>query len=98
MKKSISGIILLSAIFAWAQPKQMEKQNRMIDNELLSENVNHELDEWLISASFDEASLVTLINTNGELLGGELEMDRHFNELLQVSMDRETIEMANFEN
>lgn len=98
MKKSVSGIILMSAVFAWAQPKQLEKQARVVENERLSENKNHEFDEWLVNASFGEPSLVNLINTNESLLGGELEMDRHFNELLQVSMDRETVEMANFEN
>jgi hypothetical protein len=98
MKNSIIGIVLLTSLCAWAQPKQLENQNRGVANEKLASNTNHEFDEWLINASLGEAFLVNVINTNEDLIGGELEMNRHFNELLQVTMDREVVEVANFEN
>jgi hypothetical protein len=97
MKKSISGIVLLTALCAWAQPGQIE--NRMKQNsQSITKDASIEFDEWKIEAFLGDPSVVSTFLTNNELLGGELEMNRHFNELLQVSMDRETVEMGNFEN
>lgn len=98
MKKSISGIVLLTALCAWAQPGQVENRLKESKTQQNSRDVSIELGEWKVEAFLGEQSVVSTLLQNNELLGGELEMNRDFNELLKVSMDRESIEMANFEN
>jgi hypothetical protein len=98
MKKTISTVVLLAALSAWAQPGQIETRIQQENSQKSSSDQNIEFGEWEINAFLGDPSMIAILLAEEGLQGGEIEMNRHFNELLQVSMDRETVEMSNFEN
>ena len=98
MKKTIISAVLVTALSVWAQPGQIENRVDSKNQKAERNDANYNLEDWLVQANLGDPSLVVVNRLNEELLGGDLDMNRDFDELLQVTLDRESMEFSNFEN